>query len=127
MDRIPLRVCIVAAVLLGCASTQRVVLDAEPRPLDVYVNGRLEPAPAEEIELLPDRRHTLYFKKPGYRSELVLMEPSKDGEMRRLEPAVVRVRLCPRRDKEGAASATGSPPSLSGGASVSSSCSPGPR
>jgi hypothetical protein len=62
----------------------------------LYVDGELQAALPEEIELRADRDHVLYFKKPGYAPELVVLE-SRDRDGRpRLEPGAVRVELAPR-------------------------------
>lgn len=100
---------VVAAVvgglaLLGataCAPTQRIPLQAEPRPLALYVDGELQGTIPDEIELRADRDHTLYFKKSGYRSELVVLESTRDDGTKRLSPDRVRVTLRPRGSTAG--------------------------
>jgi hypothetical protein len=80
----------------ACAPKQRIPLEAGPAPLWLYVDGELQPALPDEIELRSDRDHMLYFKKPGYASELVVLESRERDGRARLEPGAVRVELAPR-------------------------------
>lgn len=65
----------------GCASTQQIPLDCVPEPITLYVDGEaLEEIP-ESLELRRDQPHTLFFKGPGYQSELVVLRSEeKEGE-----------------------------------------------
>lgn len=86
-----------ASLLAGCATTQTIPIGAQPQPIDVYVDGKLMPE-TDQIELAPDRNHTLYFKKPGYHSELVVLESRGRRDAAQLEPGTVQVQLRPRAE-----------------------------
>ena len=84
-----------ALAAAGCAPKQVIPLDVSPPPSEVYLDKQpLDGAP-RELELRADRDHTLFFKKPGYRPELVVLESLEvDGE-ERLVPERVELRLRP--------------------------------
>jgi hypothetical protein len=74
---------------------QRVPLDVGPGDVEVYVDGLRvpEPLPAE-LDLKSNRAHVVFVKKPGHRSEQVVLrsvEPA-DGPPR-LDPDRVEVEL----------------------------------
>lgn len=80
---------------LGCAPVQVVPLSVEPTPGSLHVDGRAVSPVPDHVELRADRDHKLYFKRDGYRPELVILR-SQDGEAGpRLEPARVQARLQP--------------------------------
>jgi hypothetical protein len=81
---------------VACAPKQRIPLAAEPAPVAVYVDGQLQVGAPAEVELRADRDHTLYFKKEGYTSKLVVLETKSDDDGKRLQPDQVRVTLEPR-------------------------------
>ncbi len=84
---------LVFAVAAGCAPVQRIPLEVVPADASLFVDGREVPGSPEAIELRSDRDHTLYFKSPGYRPELRVLESRTDAGEARLEPDAVRVRL----------------------------------
>jgi len=86
---------------LGCVAKQTIPVDAGPQPLALYVDGTLQATVPGEVELRSDRDHTLYFKKEGFRSELVVLESSEADGRDRLQPGTVRVRLQPRGSSGG--------------------------
>ena len=80
-------------VLVGCAPTQRVALDVGPEPVVLFVDGtRLEAVPPE-LELKATRDHTLFFKRDGYHSQLIVIRTREHDGDPRLEPAEVELRL----------------------------------
>ena len=88
----------VAALLLavpGCAPKQVIPLDVTPAPSEVYLDKAPLEAPASQLELRADRDHTLFFKRSGYRSELVVLETREIDGKKRLVPARVELRLRP--------------------------------
>jgi hypothetical protein len=77
----------------GCAPKQVVPVDVIPAPSQVYLDKKPLDALPNELVLRADRDHTLFFKREGYRSELVVLETRKiDGE-ERLVPERVELRL----------------------------------
>jgi len=82
---------------LGCAPKQLIPLDVSPAPSQVYLDKEpLEESPSE-LELRADRDHTLFFKREGYRSELVVLETREIDGKERLVPDRVELRLRPLR------------------------------
>lgn len=81
-----------AAVLVACASKQKIALDCVPEEVTIYVDGtRLEKAPAT-LDLRSDRPHTLYFKGPDFAPELIVLNSEEvDGKVR-LSPSEVCVK-----------------------------------
>ncbi len=79
---------LVASLLgLGCAGKQKIPLDCVPSGVVVFVDGReLENVPSE-LELRRDRHHTLFFKGPGYRSEMVVIESRELDGVQQLSPS----------------------------------------
>ncbi len=70
-----------AALALGCASTQVIPLgECMTEEMVVYVDGRMLDERLEELELRADRPHKLFFKRPGYEPQLVVLEPRTDAE-----------------------------------------------
>ena len=65
----------------GCAPTQVIPIRAEPQPILIYLNGEKLEEPKSSLELKANRNHTLYFKRDGYKSELVILRTQEiDGE-----------------------------------------------
>lgn len=89
---------LLALALSGCATEQIVPVSIEPAPVEVYVDGRLAASGApDRLVLRPDRGHVVLIRRPGYRSEqVVLQSVARDGE-RRLEPGRIVVRLAPEQ------------------------------
>lgn len=100
-SRIAAALAVALLACVGCAAKQTIPVDAGPRPLALYVDGTLQATLPSEVELRADRDHTLYFKKEGFRSELVVLESRETDGRDRLEPAAVRVRLTPRGSSGG--------------------------
>ena len=77
------------ASLLACAPKQRIPLEeCVVENVVVYVDDRLLEVSPADLELRTDEPHKLYIKRPGQRPQLVVLEPTQDGEGRpRLEPA----------------------------------------
>jgi hypothetical protein len=94
-----LGVFVIFAAGIACAPLQTVELRVEPTPTSVHVDGKsVSPVPAS-LELRADRDHSLFFKRDGYRPELVVLQ-SRPGESGpRLEPARVEARLRPLAGK----------------------------
>jgi len=91
------RLALAVALCAGCAPLQVVPLDVGPGAVEVFVDGaRAEGAPSE-LELRADRDHKIYLKRAGYVPELVVLESRRVEGRDRLEPAIVRARLAPRR------------------------------
>ena len=83
---------LLAMLAPGCAAKQRVTLDCIPEAVTVYVDGEALDEVPEDLKLRRDRHHTLFFKGPGYRSEMVVLRSEeKDGELW-LSPGEVCVR-----------------------------------
>ena len=82
--------------LAGCAATQFVPVEARPRPIQVFVDGRLlAEIPQQGISLRVDRGHVLHFKRQGYQSEQVVLESVPGPEGPSLAPPRVSVELQP--------------------------------
>jgi hypothetical protein len=82
-----------SALLPGCAPKQQIPLVVSPQPVTVYLDREeLEEVP-EVLELEADRDHTLFFKRPGYRSQLIVLTTTEVDGKPRLEPADIRVEL----------------------------------
>jgi hypothetical protein len=80
---------------VGCAPLQVVELSVDPPPTSVYVDGEaIDPVPGA-LELRADRDHKLYFKRDGYRPELVVLRSQAGEAGPRLEPGRVEARLRP--------------------------------
>ena len=84
---------IAALLLLGCAPTQVIPIHVEPQPVAIYLNGEQLEEPGTRLELKANRDHTLYFKRDGYQSKLVILRTGEiDGEDR-LTPERVDLEL----------------------------------
>ncbi len=85
-----------AALAFGCAAKQAVSLHCVTEEVVVYVDGRLLEEHPDALELSVDEPHKLYFKRPGYEPQLIVLEtrPSDDGRAE-LTPADVCVELIP--------------------------------
>lgn len=82
-----------AALLVACAPKQMIPLDVSPQPVSLYVDGEeLEETP-DSLELHADRDHTLFFKREGYRSQMVVLRTEKVDDKDRLVPADVKLVL----------------------------------
>jgi len=80
---------------LGCAPLQVVPLEVEPAPGSLHVDGQeVVPVP-RTLELRADRDHKLYFKRDGYRPELIVLRSLEDESGPHLVPARVQARLRP--------------------------------
>lgn len=86
---------LLAGLVAGCAPRQWITLDLGPDPPRVWVDGAEHAAAADGLELRADRDHTLYFKQPGHRPRLVVVESVEGAEGPELRPDLVRVRLLP--------------------------------
>jgi hypothetical protein len=95
-----------AAWLAGCALIfpfQRVPIDVTPDDAEVFVDGKLAPASAREPNLRADRDHSVFVKRDGYRSELVILRVDRGEGRPRLDPAALTIELrplVPNRDLE---------------------------
>lgn len=81
--------------LVGCAPKQRIPLEVGPGDVEVYVDGLrvAEPLPAE-LDLESDRAHVVFVKKPGHRSEQVVLRSVEFEDGRpQLQPDRVEVEL----------------------------------
>jgi hypothetical protein len=86
----------VATLLAGCATRQAVPLDCVTEEVVVYVDGRLLAENPGLLELSTDEPHKLYFKRPGFEPQLVVLDPSVDADGREsLEPRDVCAELRP--------------------------------
>jgi hypothetical protein len=92
---------VVLAALLGvascatCAPRQRVSIDSAPRDATVFIDGEPAGSPPLQVDLRADKDHSVFFKRKGYRPELVILR-SQPGDPRPvLEPDDVRVSLVP--------------------------------
>ena len=82
--------------LAGCATWQAVGIDAEPRPLHVFVDGEsVAEIPAAGLRLRADRSHILHFEREGYRAQQVVVESVAGPAGPELHPERVFVRLQP--------------------------------
>jgi hypothetical protein len=80
---------------LGFAPKQLIPLYVSPAPSQVFLDKEpLEESPSQ-LELRADRDHTLFFKRAGYRSELVVLETREIDGKERLVPERVELRLRP--------------------------------
>jgi hypothetical protein len=80
---------------LGCAPKQLIPLDVSPAPSQVFLDKEPLEEPPSQLELRAARDHTLFFKRAGYRSELVVLETRKIDGKERLVPERVELRLRP--------------------------------
>jgi hypothetical protein len=86
----------VAALLAGCATKQAVPLHCVTEEVVVYVDGRLLAEDPDLLELSADEPHKLYFKRPGYEPQLVVLDPRADADGHPvLEPRDVCAELRP--------------------------------
>jgi hypothetical protein len=84
---------VLSALFPGCAPKQQIPLVVSPQPVTVYLDREeLEEVP-EVLELEADRDHRLFFKRPGYRSQLIVLTTTEVDGKPRLEPADIRVEL----------------------------------
>jgi hypothetical protein len=84
------------ALLAGCAAKQAIPLDCVTEEVVVYVDGRLLAEDPNLLELSTDEPHKLYFKRPGFEPQLVVLDPGVDADGRRtLEPRDVCAELRP--------------------------------
>lgn len=81
--------------LAACAPTQAVWLDLGPDPPVLYVDGVEWPETPERLELRADRDHTLFFRQPGHRSQMRVLESVEGEAGPELRPDTLRVRLLP--------------------------------
>lgn len=83
------------ALAVGCAAKQRIPLDLQPSPAEIFVDGKRVKGDPSELELRVDRDHKIFIKSEGYRSELVVLRSVDVEGEDTLEPAAVAVRLSP--------------------------------
>ncbi len=70
-----------------------IVLDVGPEPLVVFVDGKPLKEVPPAVKLTAKQDHKLFFKREGYRSELIVVRTgSRDGEPY-LVPERVELRL----------------------------------
>ena len=84
---------IALACLVGCAPTQMIGLAVEPEPVVMFVDGERVDELPPEIELTANRDHTVFFKREGYRSQLVVLRTSERDGVDRLSPEKIELRL----------------------------------
>ena len=85
-----------SGALAGCAPWQAVGVDAEPRPLHIFVDGEsVAEIPAAGLRLRADRGHILHFEREGYRAQQVVVESVAGPAGPELRPDRVLVRLQP--------------------------------
>jgi hypothetical protein len=110
-----------AALAAGCAARQRVPLDpaCTPKEVTLYVDGEALDEVPRELVLSRDRPHKLYFKGPGYRPQLVILDPQEleDGRTG-FAPGELCVELVPvaldRRLEVGVEEEVPTPPASNG-------------
>ena len=94
----------VVAVCMGmlttsCAPTQLIPIDTTPGTLSVFVDGHARELDAPtKLKLRSDKDHTLFFKHPGYRPQLVILHSGPEDACRykrQLEPAELSLQLQP--------------------------------
>ena len=83
---------------LACAPMQSVWLDLGPDRPVLFVDGVEWSETPEMLELRADRDHTLFFKQPGHRPQLVVVESVEGDGGPELRPDSLRVRLLPLAD-----------------------------
>jgi hypothetical protein len=96
-------VCVAFAALLalplaGCALIfpfQLVPIEVTPADAEVFVDGKLAAAPPLQANLRADRDHSVFLKREGYRSELVILKVDRTDGRPRLDPGQVKVTLRP--------------------------------
>ncbi len=89
-------VCCAMLLLLsaaGCAPKQLIPLDVGPVPLEVYLDGKLLEGVPSELELKANRDHTVFVKRDGFRSQLMVLTTGEVEGRDRLTPEQVSVRL----------------------------------
>ena len=64
----------------GCASKQRIPLECVPKDVTIYVDKKQLDSVPDELELRTDEPHTLFFKRKGYESKLVVLD-SQDTDV----------------------------------------------
>ena len=81
---------------VGCAPWQVVPVDAQPAPVELFVDGERAVATSDGgVRLRADRNHILHFQRAGYRAQQVVVRSIRgDGEPV-LKPARVSVELRP--------------------------------
>ncbi len=85
-----------SGALGGCAPWQAVGVDAEPRPLHIFVDGEsVAEIPAAGLRLRANRSHILHFEREGYRAQQVVVESVAGPAGPELHPERVLVRLQP--------------------------------
>ena len=89
---------IALAGLVGCAPTQMIGLAVEPEPVVMFIDGKRVDELPPEIELTANRDHTVFFKREGYHSQLVVLRTSERDGVDRLDPAKIELRLKRRTD-----------------------------
>ena len=87
-----------ALLVAGCALIfpfQRVPIEVNPADAEVFVDGKAVGARDRSPNLRADKDHSVFLKRDGYRSELVILRPDRSDGRPRLEPMAVRVDLRP--------------------------------
>jgi hypothetical protein len=89
---------VTATSSLGCVPKQMIPMDLGPAPLEVYLDGeKLKQVPSE-LELRANRDHTIFVKREGYRSQLVVLTTVElEGESM-LDPGSISLELKPITD-----------------------------
>jgi len=90
-----LAVLVAASLGIACAPKQVIPLDVAPDAVTVFLDGEALAGTPSQLELRSDRDHKLYFKRAGYRPEMVVLRSTENGSQPGLEPTEIRVRLAP--------------------------------
>lgn len=81
-----------------CAAYQNVGVETTPEGAEVYLDGERVGETPMRIAVSTLTDHSVFLKKEGYTSELVILSSNDSGEIHFLTPADVRVRLTPLVD-----------------------------
>ncbi len=77
----------------GCAPTQVVPLQVAPQPVAIYLDKQLLEESPDSLKLKADRDHILFFKRPGYQPQLVVLRTQLIDGKESLNPSRVEIRL----------------------------------
>lgn len=78
----------------ACAPRQQVPLNISPVDAQLFLDGEILEEPPAVLNLRSDHDHTVFVKRPGYHSELVVLRSvTESGERPVLKPASVDVGL----------------------------------
>jgi hypothetical protein len=94
------RVLLVGVVLLcGCARYQEVWIRSNPEAAEIYLDGILVGLTPMQMRVGRDGPHKIFLKRPGYRSELIILElQAAPDQIDFLTPPDVNAQLAPGRD-----------------------------